>query len=119
MLSQAPSKYEIPDGLRLLSTSRRVLNRIQSLGLVYQVERDKRMAERAWKELEAAAAEVLTLHIGNPSAYSELVDGLYEAGQVEAALELLRRGLDTFPDDGVLGLLAMSLMLDMGDFRAA
>jgi tetratricopeptide (TPR) repeat protein len=71
------------------------------------------------EELAAAAAEVLTLHIGNPSAYSELVDGLYEAGQVEAALELLRRGLDTFPDDGVLGLLAMSLMLDMGDFRAA
>lgn len=56
VLSQSPSKYEIPDGLRLLSTSRRVLNRIQSLGLVYRVDGDKRMVERAWKELDAAAA---------------------------------------------------------------
>ena len=55
ILAQQPSKYEIPDGLRLLSTSRRVVNRIQTLGLLYQLNRDKRYAERAWKELEAAA----------------------------------------------------------------
>jgi hypothetical protein len=56
ILKDPPSKYEIPDGLRLLSTSRRVLQRVQTLGLLYRLEGDRRWAERAWQELEAAAA---------------------------------------------------------------
>jgi tetratricopeptide (TPR) repeat protein len=71
------------------------------------------------EELELATADVLALHIGNPGAYSELIDGLYEAGQLEAALELLHKGLEAFPEDDVLGLLALSLMMDSGDFKAA
>ncbi|MBI2929088.1 MAG: heparinase II/III family protein [Verrucomicrobia bacterium] len=55
ILDQPPSKYEIPDGLRLLSTSRRVLDRVQTLALLYRLAGDKRFVERAWKELEAAA----------------------------------------------------------------
>ncbi|HSU55544.1 MAG TPA: heparinase II/III family protein [Candidatus Dormibacteraeota bacterium] len=55
ILSAPPSKYEIPDGLRLLETSRRVVNRVYTLGLMYRLEADSRYAERAWKELEAAA----------------------------------------------------------------
>ena len=55
IMNEAPSKYEIPDGLRLLGTSRRVLHRVQTLGLMYQLERDRRYVERAWKEIEAAA----------------------------------------------------------------
>jgi hypothetical protein len=38
IISEPPSKYEIPDGLRLLGTSRRVLHRMQTLGLVYQLK---------------------------------------------------------------------------------
>jgi hypothetical protein len=55
IISAAPSIYEIPDGLRLLNTSRRVLRRMQTLGLMYQLEGDRRCLERAWLELEAAA----------------------------------------------------------------
>jgi Heparinase II/III-like protein/Domain of unknown function (DUF4962) len=55
ILTTAPSRYEIPDGLRLLETSRRVLNRIYTLALLYRLEGEKRYAERAWQELEAAA----------------------------------------------------------------
>src|ERR1043166_2843375 len=55
ILSEPPSKYEIPDGLRLLFTSRRVVSRVQTLGLLYRLDGDKRYVERAWKELEAAA----------------------------------------------------------------
>ncbi len=55
ILGQAPSRYEIPDGLRLLATSRRVLDRIYTLGLVYRLQGDRRYLDRAWKELEAAA----------------------------------------------------------------
>jgi hypothetical protein len=55
ILDAPPSKYEIPDGLRLLATSRRVVQRVQTLGLLYRLEGDRRYAERAWQELDAAA----------------------------------------------------------------
>jgi len=56
ILAAEPSRYEIPDGLRLLSTSRRVVVRVQTLGLLYRLDGDQRYAERAWQELAAAAA---------------------------------------------------------------
>lgn len=56
VLKEAPAKYEIPDGLRLLSTSRKVLDRITLLGLLWQLDGDTRWAERAGRELEAVAA---------------------------------------------------------------
>ena len=55
MLSQPPSRYEIPDGLRLLATSRRVVQRIYTLALLKRLDGDQRYAERAWQELDAAA----------------------------------------------------------------
>jgi hypothetical protein len=55
ILDEPPSRYEIPDGLRLLGVSRRVLNRIYVLALAYQVDGDEKYAERAWSELEAAS----------------------------------------------------------------
>ena len=55
ILRDAPSKYDIPDGLRLLTTSRRVLDRVSTLGLLYRLDGDRRYAERAWAELDAAA----------------------------------------------------------------
>jgi len=55
LLIQPPSKYEIPDGLRLLSVSRRVLHRTQLLALLYRVDGEGRWRDRAWKELDAAA----------------------------------------------------------------
>ena len=56
MLAAPVSKYEKPDGRRLLSVSRRVLDRVRTLALVNRLEGDPRYADRAWKELEAAAA---------------------------------------------------------------
>ena len=55
ILAAAPSRYEITDGLRLLETSRRVVDRVSVLGILYRLERDPRYAERAWQELAAAA----------------------------------------------------------------
>jgi len=52
---EPPSRYEIPDGLRLLATSRRVLQRVYTLALLYCLDGEKRYLERAWRELEAAA----------------------------------------------------------------
>ena len=55
LLTEAPSKYEIPDGLRLLATSRRVVNRVYTLAWLHHLEGDPHYAQRAWEELEAAA----------------------------------------------------------------
>ncbi len=55
ILRARPSRYEIPDGLRLLATSRRVLDRVTTLALLFRLDGDRRYVERAWSELEAAA----------------------------------------------------------------
>jgi hypothetical protein len=49
------SKYEIPDGLRLLSTSREVVRRTYSLAITHALEDDPAYAERLWQELDAVA----------------------------------------------------------------
>ncbi len=56
ILAAAPSRYEIPDGLRLLATSRRVVDRVYALALLYRLDGEQRYAERAWQELAAAAS---------------------------------------------------------------
>ncbi len=55
ILTQPVSEYVIPDGLRLLATSRRVKERTFTLGLVYRLTGDRKYADRLWKELDAAA----------------------------------------------------------------
>ncbi len=60
IIAASPSKYEIPDGLRLLATSRRVMNRMVTLGLLYQLKPSEGptaqdLVNRAWQELDAAA----------------------------------------------------------------
>ncbi|MCX6925073.1 MAG: heparinase II/III family protein [Verrucomicrobia bacterium] len=54
LLSKPPSRYEIPDGLRLLATSRRVLQRVYTLALLNRLDGDPHYIERAWQELAAA-----------------------------------------------------------------
>jgi hypothetical protein len=55
LLDEPPSEYDRPNGLRLLSVSRTVLDRVRTLGALYQFTGEDRYAERAWRELEAAA----------------------------------------------------------------
>jgi hypothetical protein len=55
IMAAPPSRYEIPDGLRLLETSRRVVNRVYVLGLLHRLEGNPAYAQRAWQELDAAA----------------------------------------------------------------
>ena len=58
VLRASPSTYKIPDGLRLLATSRRVLSRVTLLAFLFHMEGGdlaKAFLDRAWKELEAAA----------------------------------------------------------------
>lgn len=56
VIGEPVSEYEIPDGKRLLATSRRVVERVMLLGMLHRLDGDARWSERAWRELEAAAA---------------------------------------------------------------
>ncbi len=50
------SEYVIPDGVRLLATSRNVEERILHCGFAYHITGDEKYAARAVREMEAAAA---------------------------------------------------------------
>lgn len=52
MLKEPPVKYELSDGVRLLSISREVLSRIQTLAFVYKITGNEKYAHRAWIDLE-------------------------------------------------------------------
>jgi len=70
VLEELASRYDIPDGRRLLATSRRVLGRIYTLALLYRLDGDERYVERAWKELEAVA----NFKDWNPSHYLDTAE---------------------------------------------
>jgi hypothetical protein len=55
LLETPPSQYVIPDGKRLLYTSRAVLDRTLTLAMTFQLTREARYRDRLWRELEAAA----------------------------------------------------------------
>jgi hypothetical protein len=56
LLGTPASRYEIPDGLRLLATSRRVVDRVYTLSLACRLTGEPAFKDRAWQELAAAAA---------------------------------------------------------------
>jgi hypothetical protein len=55
LVGEAPARYEIPDGVRLLAVSRQVVDRVYTLALVFRLDGGRRRLDRAWQELEAAA----------------------------------------------------------------
>ena len=55
ILDAPVSTYSIPDGIRLLATSRQVLSRIYTLALAYRMTDEAGYLVRAWDELYAAA----------------------------------------------------------------
>lgn len=55
ILNEPTSSYEIPDGLRLLNSSRKVLYRTYNLALAYWLTSKEQYAIRLWNELHGAA----------------------------------------------------------------
>lgn len=62
--------YEIPDGKRLLSVSRRAKSRMLLLGMVYRLTGELRYAERLWRELET----VIGFKDWNPSHFLDTAE---------------------------------------------
>ncbi len=55
ILPEECTQFAIPDGVRLLAASRKVLGRVRALALYYKLYGDQTYAERAYLEMEAAA----------------------------------------------------------------
>lgn len=55
LLAAPLPQHVIPDGLRLLATSRSVLDHSYTLALMYRLHHDPRYADRLWRELQAVA----------------------------------------------------------------
>ncbi len=53
LLNKAPAIYEKPDGIRLLSVSRAVLDKMYAFGMAYQITLDQKYADRGFEELQA------------------------------------------------------------------
>ena len=54
LLDVPVSQYEIPDGIRLLETSKRIQRRVATLAMAYNIFDDEKYAKRCYTELEAA-----------------------------------------------------------------
>ncbi len=108
-INQEPSKYVIPDGIRLLDTSRRVERRVATLALAYNLTFDERYAERAWDELYLAAyfPDWNPKHFLDPSemiagfayGYDWLYDWLGEDRRAIMRKAMIEYGLNQVMDD--------------------
>lgn len=104
LLETPPNEYEIPDGLRLLQTSRSVLRRVFDLGLCYRLTGDEVYAERLWVELRAVAdfpdwnpdhfLDTAELTAGFGIAYDWLYD--YWSGEQQRTIReaILEKGIE-------------------------
>ncbi len=54
LINQPVSEYEIPDGIRLLETSKRIQRRVAALAMAYNIFGEEKYARRCYAELEAA-----------------------------------------------------------------
>jgi hypothetical protein len=75
MLDEPTVEYKL-NGPRLLAQSRRCLDRIYTLGLLYRLDGDKRFAERAKQELFAAAV----FKDWNPSHFLDVAEMTHAFG---------------------------------------
>ncbi len=104
MLDEKPVKYEILDGRTMLEVSRTVYNRIQHLGLMYQITEDMKYAKRGWLEMRAACRfpdwnagrhflDTAEMMAGVAIGYDWLYDALTTAQRKEIVNAIVNKGL--------------------------
>ena len=69
-------KHELPDGRRLLATSRDVVDRMYHWGFFYRMEGDRKWLDRAWREMES----VVSYPDWNPSHYLDTAEMMHAIG---------------------------------------
>ena len=76
LLETEPPEYYVDEGNRLLVISRRVMNCILPLALMYNITGEEKYAARAWSEMEAAC----TFPDWHPSHYLDTAELAYGVG---------------------------------------
>ena len=112
ILELPPRTYEIPDGIRLLTTSRAVEIRVLYLSFAYHITGEEKYAARAVKEIEAAAAfpdwhpyhflDVATLAAAFAFGYDWLYGYLSEETKALMRRAMIEFGMKPAMDDYLL-----------------
>jgi len=76
LYSKPVRKHELPDGRRLLSISRDVVNRMYHWGFFHRLDGDRKWLDRAWREMEA----VVSFPDWNPSHYLDTAEMMHAIG---------------------------------------
>ena len=109
MLGMPVSEYVIPDGVRLLVTSRRVQELLMTLSVVYRITGEKKYLDRAVKEIEATCAfpdfhprhflDCAELCFAFACAYDWLYDDLSEELKAVMRDRLITKGFDAVMEE--------------------
>lgn len=102
-------EYEIPDGMRLLESSRRIQRRVMDLAMAYNVFGDEKYAQRCYEELESASKfpdwnqwhflDVAEMSVAFAIGYDWLYDWMNEEQRNLIKTALIEKGLNMGMED--------------------
>lgn len=109
LLNSAVAQYEIPDGIRLLETSKRIQRRVAALALAYNIFGDEKYAVRCYAELEAACnfkdwnpshfLDVAEMTTGFALGYDWLYNWMNDSQRTFIRKNLIEKGFNQVMDD--------------------
>lgn len=110
LIGRQPVKYELRDGVRLLSVSCEVLENMYTLGMAYRLTGDKKYADQAWVDLYAVCNDFPDWHpihdidLGEMSAAVAIgYDWMYDAFTRQQR-QIIQRGIyRNSLYDGIMG----------------
>ena len=109
VMSASVCQYEIPDGIRLLETSKRIQRRVAALAMAYNIFGEEKYAQRCYTELEAACnfkdwnpshfLDVAEMSTGFAIGYDWLYNWMNENQRSFIRKNLIEKGLMQVMDD--------------------
>ncbi|MBR5514151.1 MAG: heparinase II/III family protein [Ruminococcus sp.] len=109
VMTRPVAEYEIPDGIRLLETSKRIQRRIAALAMAYNIFGDEKYAQRCYAELEAACnfkdwnpshfLDTAEMSTGFAIGYDWLYNWMNDEQRAFIRKNLIEKGLNQVMDD--------------------
>ncbi len=108
-MKQPVCQYEIPDGIRLLETSKRIQRRVAALAMAYHIFGEEKYAQRAYDELVAACnfkdwnprhfLDVAEMTTGFALGYDWLYNWMNDEQRAFIRKNLIEKGFNQVMDD--------------------
>lgn len=109
ILDTSVCQYDIPDGIRLLETSKRIQRRVAALAMAYNIFGDEKYARRCYAELEAACnfkdwnpshfLDTAEMSTGFALGYDWLYNWMNDEQRAFIRRNLIEKGLDQVMED--------------------